>query len=72
MNKHRTPYNFLNTSLQQAITALDKAEEIYQASIKVNFGTTNKHREQRNIALDIRTGAILRLLSAIRKEFINE
>lgn len=69
MNKHRTPYNALNTNLKQVITALDKAEAIYQESIKVNFGTTVKHREQRNIAIDIRNGAILRLLAAIRKEF---
>lgn len=70
MNKpKRIPYNNLVASLNETADALNIAEAVIQSSLKTNFSTTIKHRQQRDIALDIRNGAVLRLLSAIRKEF---
>lgn len=65
----RKPYNSLVPQLQEAITALNRSEQLFQDSLAVNFGTTIKHREQRHISVDIKNGALLRLLEAIRGEF---
>lgn len=67
-NHHRKPFNNLSLKLRQTADSLDLAESLFKDSLSKNFGTTIKHRYNKQVSLDLHSTQLKRLYAVIRDE----